>query len=425
MKNKKNLLKMKLPVLLAFCLFLYPPTLKSFPVITDIAIYCVPLVYLFLNRNILKEMNIAQYKIIFFALLLVVISCLVPLLHDTNDFSYLYVTTYFFRKLLAYLFLTCLVLKKHGKEKLFYYLLYYFILTHAVYVAGTLVLVLLPSFKEWWFSIFSNKISNEMLINSYGYTFRIGWNGFAGFRLTLYCTISAVLALYLAYGAKLKIINAWQLVILFLGCLLGNMFYGRIGLIVTIIASAIAIIVWNRKYLHRIILGILVILAFLISLGALKEVPIFSKWYDWMSKPIINLISTGDFNNASFDRLQEMTQVEMSSQTMLFGDGYYEQNGEYYKQTDSGYIRNILFWGIFGAVLSYGLAIYGVIRLRNISKLLLLQFLFIFLAFEYKGPVYYEFIPLLFVIEFAFGVMNLNDKMDYPMGKKELEAVND
>lgn len=324
------------------------------------------------------------------------------------DFSYLMVTTYFFRKIIIYLFLLCLIIKKHGSSKSFEYFLYYYALTNAIYVIGTVLLVMIPVLKNAWFSIFENT-SMESLSNSYGYTFRIGWQGFSGFRSTLYCTMSVIFALYLKY--KLEQISAWQFAVLLLGNIIGNMFYGRIGLILTIPIVIAAIVFWNRKKIKQIVVFGIFATCFMLFVGMIKNVPIFHDWYVWMSTPIINVLKTGNFNNASFDMLINIDQVDISTKTLLMGDGYYNYNGYYYMRTDIGYIRNVLFWGMFGAIASYFLTLYSVCKLQVINKLLFYQFLIVFLVFEYKGAAYYEFVPILFIAYYAFILKN-NQKLE-------------
>lgn len=401
-----KILKLNATLVFVFCLFMYPPTFSHASLLMQIIIYGVSILYLILNWQLFIDICKKQRKLIFFALILLVLSLVIPLVNKTGDFSYLLsVTGYLFRKGIVYLFLLCLLYKKYGGDRLLYYFLYYFAITHFIYVLGTLLLVFIPTFQNFWFGIF-DKEAADALTRSAGYTFRLGWQGFAGFRLTLYCTISIIFLLYLRYGTRIKVISVMQFIVPFLACLIGNMFYGRVGLVLTILVGAIAIVFWNRRHIGRIVFFAGLIVGIVLSVSSLRDIPTFNSWYNWMSKPIINLVTYGEFDDSSFDRLQEMNQVEISADTLIFGDGRYRENGHYYMNTDAGFVRNILFWGIFGGILSYGFTLYSIIGLRKISKMMMLQLLITFLAFEYKGAVYYEFIPLAFVIMAAFRMPN-------------------
>lgn len=88
-----------------------------------------------------------------------------------------------------------------------------------------------------------------------------------------------------------------------------------------------------------------------------------------------------------------------------FGDGYFVYDGSYYKNTDSGIIRNILFWGIVGWILSYVTTLYSIVSVKRKDKFLCLLILFVFAAFEYKGDVYYEFIVLFLSASFVDSIV--------------------
>ena len=409
--GNSRFLKINPLILFVFCIFLYPPKLISAPFLIPAIIYIVSIIYILLNWKILLDACLRQRKIIFLAVVIFIVSLIVPILYATDDFSYAHLAAgYFFKKGIIYLFLLCLLSKRYGKDKLLYHFLYYFAVTHFIYVIGTLILVSIPSFQNFWFNIF-NKEAEDVFLRSSAYTFRIGWQGFAGFTLTLNCTISIIFLLFLRYGLKVRLVTGKQFAILFVGCLAGNMFYGRIGLVVTLLVTAIAIIFWNRKHLGRIALFITIPIVCVSALNFLKDLPYFSSWYNWMSRPIVNLINYGEFDDSSFDRLQEMNQVEISSDTFLFGDGIYNEDDKYYMSTDAGFVRNILFWGIFGAILSYGLVLYSIYQIRKISKIMMLELLITFLAFEYKGSIYYEFILIGFILMIGFYASDVNYRL--------------
>lgn len=392
-------LRMNFFVLFSFCFLLYIPKFNIPSVLFDLISYGIPITYVLLNFNMVRTFSSKQFLLLFCILILLLLSCLFPLINGTGDLSYFKVHLDSSRMLLSYIALLCLVIKKHGREKSLHYFMYYYALTHLVYVIVTVLMVCLPSIQDIWFTVVQK---NSLIGSRNEYLFRVGWQGFSGFRQTLHCTFGAIFALYLRYGVKPCAIGARQFWLLFIGCAVGNMFYGRSGLILTIVVSALAIIVWNRKNMGKIFRFVCLIAGGVLAVAALKNVPFLDSWYNWMSGPVVNLISSGDFDDSSFDTLKEMNQVEVSFNTFLFGDGIYTDNGHYYMSTDAGFFRNILFWGIFGAILSYGVTLYCIFKTKEISRLLAVQLLIVFLAFEYKGAVYYEFITITFAIYLAF-----------------------
>lgn len=88
-----------------------------------------------------------------------------------------------------------------------------------------------------------------------------------------------------------------------------------------------------------------------------------------------------------------------SNKTLVFGDGYYTNSttNSYYMETDSGLMRQLLFWGVIGTSVSYGCVLILFSSFKDKYKMLSIILLLGFIIFEIKGEVYYEYIPLLVV----------------------------
>lgn len=380
---------------------MYPVMLRCPALISYAIIYGIPLCYLLFHIRLFRVISKRQWMVLGLCAAMLPLCVAYPMLHETGDYSYITTATFVFRKLIIYVFLACVLAKRYqgrASAELFYY---YFALAAAIYVIGTLCLVFIPGLQPLWLGMFRETIERSgNLSESFGYTFRIGWQGFAGFRVTFRCTLGCLFALYLFYcedsGVRLK---RPVFLALYGLCILGNMFYGRSGLAVTLAASAAAVVVWNRRHMQNCVWFALCGALFLGSVWALREVPVISDWYIWMSKPFVNLFTTGRFDNVSLSALVDSTFMP-DLDTILFGDGYYTFEGKYYMGTDSGIMRNILFWGIAGALVSYGAALCAVWDVRRKSVLLFLLVIGSFAAFEYKGDMYYEFIVLFLSASF-------------------------
>lgn len=204
--------------------------------------------------------------------------------------------------------------------------------------------------------------------------------------------------LYMYYAAQDKYrIKTPVFLILLSSCFLGNMFYGRSGMVVSILCILVATLIWNRRHLIRIFRFALAGFVLFLCVYSLRNLQLFSTWYTWMSTPIINLITTGSFNNASFSSTAYDMIWIPSTNTFLLGDGWFMQNGHYYMRTDSGIMRNILFWGLLGAMVSYGATFLSLKTLREKNILLWILMVVSFFAFEFKGDVYYEYITITMV----------------------------
>lgn len=390
----------KVLILFMFCFFIYPPMLKAPSIFSYSFIYGIPLLTLMLNHHLMSEITKKQFIMITLAFMLVVFSIAFPTIHGTNDYSYIKTATYIFRKLIIILFLNIVLIKQYKEDCSAELFMYYYSWTHAVYVIVTMMFVFVPAIKNFWFSIFNEVIDSESFLDNFGYTFRTGWQGFSGYRFTLRCTISCIFLLYLYFigGTKGKL-NTKNLIFPYMLCFIGNMFYGRSGLVITILTSIIALLIWGKTNYKRILKYVGIALTVFLVIYQLRNIPILSDWYYWMSTPIKNLITTGSFNNYSFSRTNEMVFMPKFN-TILMGDGYYTYAGHYYMRTDSGIMRNILFWGISGAVISYSMTIYLILETRKNNWLLCILLMICFVAFEYKGEVYYEFAALFLGLSF-------------------------
>lgn len=74
----------------------------------------------------------------------------------------------------------------------------------------------------------------------------------------------------------------------------------------------------------------------------------------YVFESILNYQQTGSFRSSTGDNLKQM-YFAIPWDTFFFGDGKYMENGFYYMKTDVGYMRNILFWGVFPSFLLYSL----------------------------------------------------------------------
>ena len=147
----------------------------------------------------------------------------------------------------------------------------------------------------------------------------------------------------------------------------------------------------------------------IVFLVILKErVPRINVWFNWAFSAFYNFITTGRFRDSTgsvgvlLDRMYWMPKWE----TLLLGDGYYNYNGMYYMQTDSGIMRLILYYGLINYALGWFAAliilyefikcINSNIRLSKKNNIYIFLALLIFMAlFEIKGETYYKIVCIL------------------------------
>lgn len=370
-----------------------------------VLIYGIALAYIILNFKYisvyLRKLPLQTAVILLWIIIALVLSIIVPSLHGTFDFSYSNVVLAIFRKTLILAFLFVLTEKKHGREALIEHFMYYYVLASILYILSTIIFALLPSLKTMWQSFIQMSAFSQNLLRSFGYANRFGWAGFAGFRNTIDCTVSLIFLIYLFASKESKLrIKTISFVILVLICFLGNMFYGRSG----VIASAICLIVGLVLYRiinPKIILGVFAVgfVGFL-AINYLKvRIPAFNDWYKWITTPFYNLVTTGSFNNYSADTLLKDMIFMPEGHTLLFGDGRYVDpvTGSYYMETDAGFMRQILFWGAGITSVMYAFWLYSLSTIKR-GFPIKIMLLIMCVLFEIKGEVYYEMLPLFVII---------------------------
>lgn len=404
--DKKDDYKISIWLCLVFAYYVYSFTLLKWTYLGYLVTYLIPIVYIILNSRKLLEsfkvISLRSFLVIAFYIILFCMSVFLPIAYATNDFSYIKTLTYIIRKGIIYIFLAMLIMKKYKKNCAEVYIMYYSIST-LLYVCVTIVFVMFPQIKNSWFQ-FVLADSQKGLYDSFGYTFRLGWMGFSGFQATLKCTISVIFMLYLLSQKDLDnkgFRKKGMLILCLLASLLGNAFYGRVGLLCSALIIIFFIISSKTFTLKRLLFFGGLILLILVVLFFIKDrYLIVNEWYVWMITPFKNLIQSGEFDNASVSELKNNMIFMPKLKTFLLGDAKYTTlAGGYYMETDSGFMRQLLFWGIIGMVLCYSMLLFCLPKIRKENKYLIWPLLFSFIIFEIKGEAYYDFVPIFITIK--------------------------
>lgn len=388
-----------------FALYLNPVILGSASTACYLFLYGSAAAYIIVNSIVtlslidsLREHHIYCVLGICFLLLA---SVSVPVLYRTFDYSYVTVLLGVVRRFLILLFLMVLVKEEYPDGDVLHLFMYYFSAGTCLYVIGSCLFMAFPSLRQAWASVIQEPESSERLYDSYGYVARFGWSGFSGFRKTMDCSVSVMflLCIYSEQNSESTLSKRMAVALLVI-CLIGNIFYGRSGMAV----SAICLIIWflfgQRLRVRDVVALVVVLLVFAVSMHFLRSAnPVLGELYNWAMTPFINLFTTGHFNNYSVDNLTQKMIFMPSTDTLIHGDGMHMQNGHYYMNTDSGFMRQILFWGLPMTIITYILTLLPLESLRREHGTLCLMLLISFVLFEFKGETYYELMPLILLID--------------------------
>lgn len=353
------------------------------------------------HRTVLKRT--VQLCAIGFALWILV-SVLIPLLHGTNDFSYLSYCFTFFSWALYLLAVLVRIQKKYPNRDLFQCFMELFIIGNCLYVIMTGIMLVIPAFRDLILSfIYMSDHQRELLLVSKFYT-RIGWSGFSAYTNALKCSLAFGMVLSIMYnqisfGGKIRPSAVTASVIL----LAGNAFYARTGLLccAACLGVFILFLLKHTRYWEKAVKYMLILLFLLIVGLAIIQNYSDNDVIGWMFEALINYSDNGAISTMSSDILMDMYFMPDVA-TLLFGDGIYTAaTGGYYMGTDAGVMRLVLYGGVFFALLIYYVIaklISGVKKFAGESeKLLAMVMALVFIIFEIKG----ESIVIIFPIVLA------------------------
>ena len=132
-------------------------------------------------------------------------------------------------------------------------------------------------------------------------------------------------------------------------------------------------------------------------------IPEIQPFIDWLLEPILNYFKNGKIESASTNSLGKMYEnFSPSDKTLLLGDGYWLglDGSGYYGKTDVGFMRNILYGGVFYTLLLYFLIVIFLFFLffnlkQNKTKgagFLTFVMFIQFMLFELKGDITFLFL---------------------------------
>ena len=348
-----------------------------------------------------------------FWVIILINSILFPIIHNTWDFSYISVVLSMPRQCIQQLFILLIVNDLLSGNLVLNYMTTS-VYSGIVYVLSTVAMLIFPSFRVFWTGLIYQPEHNIELSTISYYRTRFGLMGFSGFDATLVCSILVLFELIIIASTVIERKKVSFKHFIAIGILLtGNLFYGRIGLILSVIcvvttAVVLCFVFHKVSVLFRILFTLLV--AFVVLRLLKDHIQVVNTVYIWAMTPIINLLSTGNVGTASFDRLMEMHFMP-PLKTLLIGDGYYMEpgTGRYYMHTDVGFLRPTLLYGVFNLIIGYFSLFFtafavGAVARRNkhsYERFFVLLFIFAILFCEFKGGTYYRVIGYCLALWFA------------------------
>ncbi len=398
------ILNRKFSAFLLMLLFTYVNNPFYFVVITSIhkvfyyGIALLP-IFLALQKGFFYGKNFASYAKLFFLYFISIF--LVMIVSCSLDFQYLNYFLRLFVGLCASLSVFCIWSYETNLGHIQEDFEIIYIKSVAFYILGTVAFIAIPPLKTFW----------QLLIVDFGdkdfsdfveYITRFGFAGFSGFGCAFMVSEASVIMCYLFLNRRISVKQCKFYSVVFI---IGSFFYGRIGFAVSLFTCGMLALYLLFQKRPKLFYFYIFIVVFLISLGFILYfiIPNMQPFIDWLLEPVFNFVKNGKFESASTNDLGNMYKnFSPSDKTLAFGDGYWlgSDGKGYYGKTDVGFMRNILFGGVFYCILLYSLVCFFLFFLYQSLKFgkkkgaeFLVFVMFIqFLLFELKGDITFLFL---------------------------------
>lgn len=267
------------------------------------------------------------------------------------------------------------------------------ILTSTLALQGFLMLCMMvsPGFRNTVFEMMDMRGLNQF-INTGHRGLAISWVKYYDF--SSFQSIGAILiALKYRFNTKIGGLD----IVKYLLILFSIVTSGRTGLIG--VALSFTIFLFSFAKVRKNVLKYTLILIFTpyiayeslsyISPGVYKSMN--EKLLPWAFEAYYNYMESGSLTTESSDYLIENFYFDVNESTLLFGDGRYRDGNEYYMDTDAGYMRHVLFFGLLGSsilILSYLRLCYIGFKRGNSPYSIIITLCVIYnLIVHYKGDV--------------------------------------
>lgn len=408
---------------LLFVFVLFTPPIRFLPFYT----WLLALLGIFTlrDRKFIKMIGLwskTNVEFLKYLAFVIVINCIIiPIIHGAVDLSYIPLQIGIILCLLrSVLLIYCL--HRYTKGSIMSQYCKYFFIACCIYVSFTLVFIFEPGFKSFWLDTVLTDVK-DMSLDFAVYEFRYSLDGFAAFSSASVFSFACLFCSYLiASSRNVSIIMIACLMLMVIGCF----FYGRVSLIGMLLGGLL--IVWTSGSIFKTVRIIAIIVAFVFGLLAVLNIVSQSNeslvaWQDWAFSIVKQLFVEKEVTDYSVTHMVEDMYYIPDAITILFGDGKYSNaDGTYYGHTDVGFMRLVLYGGIFCLIFVYTIIFKlsrNIVRVSNsvIFKRFILLSVILFLVLEMKGESYQRAIMMLYPLFFLQNYINYNSAMQQSIGR--------
>ena len=358
-----------------------------------------------INRKVLRYLK--KKNVFLLYLLWGILILLAPLIHGTMDFSYFGEFITIVTAGLYCLAICVRICKTEGEDELSEKFMRIFIYAMVLYVFSSIIAIVFPPYREFILKTVSMSDYARGVIQVEKYRTRIGFAGLSVYSSGIKCALANLFVLFFAFKSlreRKKIsFKIWFSYVL---TILGEFLYSRTSLLLSIILFVVFVFLVLTKlgrvtlFLKFVLLGAFIVLFAILLIGQFEG---DNASLAWQLEVLVNMLNGRGFNATSLNIMKRMAFVP-SIPTLLFGDGRYAGvNGGYYMSTDLGYMRSILYYGLFGFLFVVILVVITLKTIPGIRKepeyrMLAIMSFIAFVVFEIKGECMGIFYPVIFTL---------------------------
>lgn len=245
----------------------------------------------------------------------------------------------------------------------------------------------------------------------------LGLSGSIAFGLAI--TMGLLSYVFIYWISTLSKLSSIIKSLFFLLIIIASLSAGRTSILAFIMGGIFLLIKFKKLFLLRKITKYTCIFLSLIAITVtllMNDTSLnntLTRYSNYAFQPIVNYFDHGSFSVSSTERLKEMYFFPDKESTIIIGDGRYsDKNGAYYMDTDSGYLRFMLYFGILGSVIPYLafliFCLYSARVSQKISphlKYFFLLIIFMSFIFHYKAEVIFynvAYMKIIYLLGFSY-----------------------
>jgi hypothetical protein len=288
----------------------------------------------------------------------------------------------------------------------------------AIYIQ--IIFIYLMFFNDYFKNFYLSLINSAVPEDHYPLR-HVGLTGFAAYNMGLFLNLIVFIEFILISNKiKINIINS---ILKVLCILIPSLMLSRTGLLLPILYFVYFLLVFRidksnyEGFKFVIIFNSIVVLAPIILISTALILVESFPFMEWVLDPILS-ISKGEIPEGA--SVLNDQYWNPSLKTLIFGDGFFSNNsGGYYMDTDGGYMRLLLFFGIPASLLFYLTIIFiflylakFVNKIKHVKQFIIIT-LAVILIVQYKGNIIFdgsELIKIVFIIGLSGFINNSLNK---------------